>query len=212
MRRKCLVVLTLVAAAGATVQASAGVGFGRTQAHATRIPCRPGPGTTTIAHSATARIFSDDSNGNDYACLYSNGHARYLSTTEHYEYRLVRFAGSYVGFVANIEAIDDHVGVMDLRTGRLHNYQEVSPISRAVCPQVDSLVLKSDGAVAWIATNFLGSGCSNPPCPAIEVRRHDRRGLRIIGHGTGIVPTSLHLSGSVLHWTDAGQMRSATLF
>jgi FtsP/CotA-like multicopper oxidase with cupredoxin domain len=72
-------------------------------------------------------------------------------------------------------------------------------------------VLKSDGAVAWIATNFLGTFCISPPGPAIEVRRHDRRGLRVVASGTGIVPTSLHLSGSVLHWIDGGMARSATL-
>ena len=177
-----------------------------------RIPCRSAPGTTTIAHSTTTRIFEDERDGNDYACLYSDGHAHYLSSSEHYEYRLVRFAGSYVAFVQNIEAVDDHVGVMNLRTGRVGNDQEVRPIDNAVCPQVDSLVLKSDGAVAWIATNFLAEGfCENPPGPAIEVRRHDRRGLRVVDHGTGIVPTSLHLSGSLLRWVDAGHVRSATL-
>jgi hypothetical protein len=176
-----------------------------------RIPCRPGPHTITIAHSAHARIFEYEPNGNDYACLYSNGHARYLSPSEHFEYRLARFAGTYVAYVQNIMAIDDHVGVMNLRTGRLHNYQEVRPIENSLCPQVDSLVLKRDGAVAWIATNFAGGGCVNPPGPAFEVRRHDRRGLRTIDEGPGIVTTSLHLSASTLSWVKAGHVRSASL-
>ena len=176
------------------------------------IPCRPAPGTTTVAHSTKARIFEDERHGNDYACLYSDGHAHYLSGSEHYEYRLVRFAGSYVAYVQNIEGVDDHVGVMNLRTGRLGNYEEVRPIDNAVCPQVVSLVLKSDGAAAWIATNFLAEGfCENPPGPAIEVRLHDRHGLRVVDSGTGIVPTSLRLSGSMLQWVDAGHVRSVTL-
>jgi hypothetical protein len=178
---------------------------------AAAIPCRPGPGTTTLAHSAHARIFSDDATGNDYACLYSDGRPRFLSTTEHYEYRHVRFAGSYVAFVQNIEAIDDHVGVMNLRTGRLRNDAEVTPIAGAVCPNVASLVLKSDGAVAWIATNFLGSGCSAPPGPAIEVRRHDGRGLRVVASSTAIVPSSLRLHRSTITWVQAGTHRSASL-
>jgi hypothetical protein len=177
-----------------------------------RIPCRPASGTTTIARSTRARIFEDQRDGNDYVCLYSDGHAHYLSSSEHYEYRLVRFAGSYVAYVQNVEGVDDHVGVMDLRMGRMGNYQEVRPIDNAVCPQVDSLVLKSDGAVAWIATNFLAEGfCENPPGPAIEVRLHDRHGLRVVDSGTGIIPTSLHLSDSMLRWVDAGHVRSATL-
>ena len=177
-----------------------------------RIPCRPAAGTTTIAHSTRARIFEDERDGNDYACLYSDGHAHYLSSSEHYEYRLVRFAGSFVAYVQNINAVDDHVGVMDLRTGRVGNYEEVRPINHAICPKVDSLVLKWDGVVAWIATNFAAEGfCENPPGPAIEVRVHDRHRLRVVDSGTGIVPTSLHLSGSVLRWVDAGRVRSATL-
>jgi hypothetical protein len=178
---------------------------------AATIPCRPGPGTTTLAHSAHARIFSDNANGNDYACLYSSGTPRYLSTTEHYDYRLVHFAGPYVAFVQNIEANDDHVGVMNMGTGTLHNYTLVTPIMNQVCPQATSLVLKSDGAVAWIATNFLGSGCSNPPGPAIEVRRHDSRGLRVVASSTGIVPTSLRLKHSTITWVDAGTHHSASL-
>lgn len=184
---------------------------GQTPAQA-RVPCRPGPGTTTIAHSAKARIFEYERDGNDYACLYSNGHARYLSSSEHYAYRLVRFAGAYVAYVENIAAIDDHIGVVNLRTGRIYSYQEVRPIENGVCPQVDSLVLKGDGAVAWIGTNFLAEGfCLSPPGPAIEVRRYDRRGLRTIDTGTGIVPTSLRLSGSRLRWQNAGHARSAAL-
>jgi hypothetical protein len=191
--------------------ALAAAAAGQTSAQA-RVPCRPGPRTTTIAHSSKARIFEYERDGNDYACLYSNGHARYLSSSEHFEYRLVRFAGLYVAYVQNIEAVDDHIGVLNLRTGQMHNYQEVRPIENGVCPQVDSLVLKGDGAVAWIGTNFLAEAfCLNPPAPAIEVRCHDRRGLRTIDTGNGIVPTSLRLSGSRLRWLSAGHARSATL-
>ncbi|HEX3391499.1 MAG TPA: hypothetical protein VHS55_02955 [Solirubrobacteraceae bacterium] len=177
-----------------------------------RIPCRPGAGTVTLAHSSKARIFEYNRDGNDYACLYSNGHARYLSGSEHYEYRLVRFAGPYVAYVENIAAVDDHIGVVNLSTGNHHSYQEVRPIENSTCPQVDSLVLKGDGAVAWIGTNFLAeSFCVNPPGPAVEVRRHDRRGLRTIDSGVGVVPTSLQLSGSQLRWTNAGHVHFATL-
>jgi hypothetical protein len=176
-----------------------------------RVPCRPGPGTVTLAHSAKARIFEYERNGNDYACLYSNGHPRYLSSSEHYEYRLVRFAGAYVAFVENVRAIDEHVGVVNLRTGGIYRYAQVRPIENSECPETNSLVLKGDGAVAWIATNFLSSQCPNPPGPVIEVRRHDRRGLQTIETGAGIVLNSLSLSGSSLRWTNTGQMRSATL-
>lgn len=176
-----------------------------------RIPCRPGPGTRTLAHSATARIFEYERNGNDYACLYSSGHARYLSVSEHFFYRLVRFAGPYVAFVQNIAAIDDHVGVLNMRTGHLHNYEEAPPIEKSICAEVNSLVLKSDGAVAWIATNFPTGGCENPPGPIVEVHRHDRRGSAVLAQGPAIDPASLSLGGSLLLWLDAEHVSGATL-
>jgi hypothetical protein len=176
-----------------------------------RIPCRPAPGTRTVAHSAKARIFEYARDGNYYACLYSSGRPHFLSLGEHYFYRLVRFAGPYVAFVQNIEAEDDHIGVMNLRSGHLHNYQETPPIENGICAEVNSLVLKRDGAVAWIATNFPEGLCGNPPGPIIEVHRHDSRGAAVLDQGAGIVPTSLHLAGSLLSWLDPGHTNSANL-
>lgn len=219
--------LVLATAAAAILAASAPA-----SAASRRVPCRPKRGTTTIAHSAKARIFSDARTGNDYACLYSNGHPRFLSTTEHWEYEMVRFAGPYVAFVGIAEAANTEVGVMNMRTGRVRDFredEEVAPVKlqpsqcpsavpncSAVCPQVDSLVLKSDGAVAWIAVNFppptSSSGfCGNEVPPITEVRRHDRRGLRVIGTGSGIVASSLRLSGSTLTWRSEGATLSSNL-
>jgi len=182
----------------------------RPRAHAARIPCRPTPGSATIAQNHAARLFTA-ADGNDYACLYSVGRAFYLSGAEHYEYRLVHFSGPYLAYVQNIEASDDNVGEMDLRSGRLHTFEIATPIHNSVCYEVGSLALKADGAIAWIGTNFLGYACISPPGPEIEVRRHDRRGLRILDRGSGIVPSSLHLLKGVLSWTDGAVGRRATL-
>jgi hypothetical protein len=175
------------------------------------IPCRPGPGTATIAHSSRARIFSDERNGNDYACLYSNGHPRYLSSTEHYEYLHVRFAGPYVAFEPTIEAVPSNVGVMNMRTGRVHTYEAARPFENGTCSEVNSLVLKGDGAVAWIATDFPEQLCPHPPATTLEVRSHDRHGLHVLDSGTGIAPTSLRLHRARLSWVDGGSTRTATL-
>ncbi len=179
----------------------------------TPVPCRPGSGTITIAHSRYARLFEDEHTDAYYACLYSDGHARDLSDNEHYQYALVRFAGPYVAFVQSIESVESDVGVVNLRTGRAHYYQElVAPIEASVCPEVGSLVLSPGGAVAWIATNFLGGVCGpEHPRPTIEVRLADRYGQRVLDGGQGIVPTSLRLSGSTLEWIDAGRARSVAL-
>jgi hypothetical protein len=182
----------------------------RDHARTARIPCRSGAGTFTIAHNSRARIFGD-SNGNDYACLYSAGRARYLSPSEHYGYRLVRFAGSYVAFTQTIRSADDHIGEMNMRTGHLRNFEIASPIDNSTCPGAASLVLKSDGALAWIGTNFKASYCVNPPGPLIEVHRHDSRGLMILDNRATIQLHSLRLTGSLLQWIDAGHTRSASL-
>ncbi len=179
----------------------------------TPVPCRPGPGTTTIAHSRYARLFEDAHTDAYYACLYSDGHARELSDNEHYEYALVRFAGPYVAFVQSIESAESDVGVENLRTGHARYYEQLAaPIEASVCPEVGSLVLSTDGAVAWIATNFLGEVCGpEHPRPTIEVRLADRYGLHVLDSGQGIVSTSLRLSGSTIEWVDAGRSRSVTL-
>jgi hypothetical protein len=180
------------------------------RARAARIPCRPTRDSETIAQSPAARLFTG-ADGNDYACLYSIGRAFYLSGAEHYEYELVHFSGPYVAYVQNIEASDDNVGEMDLRTGRLRTFEIATPIHNSVCYGVGSLALKADGAIAWIGTNFLGFACVSPPGPEIEVRRHDRRGLTILDRGQKIVLDSLHLLRGVLSWTDGGVKRASTL-
>lgn len=214
--------------------AARGGGYGAAQitSAAGEVPCRQARGTKTIAHSSRARIFSDERTGDDYACLYSNGRARYLSTTEHWEYKLVRFSGRYVAFVAFAEAANADVGVMNLSTGRVRRfreYEEVAPIKAppdecpsavpncsVVCPQVDSLVLKPDGAVAWIAVNFPAPSPTDPSCgtqiaPVTEVRRHDQRGLDVIATGAGITPSSLRVAGTTLSFTDEGHTVTSTL-
>jgi hypothetical protein len=182
----------------------------RPQARAARIPCRPSAGSATIAQSPAARLFTA-ADGNDYACLYGIGRAFYLSSAEHYDYKLVHFSGPYVAYVQNIEASDDNVGELDLRSGRLRTFEIATPIHNSVCYGVGSLALKADGAIAWIGTNFLGFACISPPGPEIEVRRHDRRGLRILDRSGRIVPGSLRLLKGVLSWTDGAVKRRSTL-
>lgn len=176
-----------------------------------RIPCRPSAGTTTIAASRKARLFSDERTDNDYACLYSSGRARYLSPAEHFEYPSVRFAAPYIAFVQSTESVESSIGVMNLVTGRERTYELVAPTS-LVCAEVGSLVLRSNGTAAWIATNGLAEECGPVAFTAsVEVRLADRHGLRVLESATGIVPTSLRLSGSLLHWVNSGQARSTTL-
>lgn len=77
---------------------------------------------------------------------------------------------------------------------------------------VGSLVVKADGAVAWIAMSFsiVGGGRGT-----VEVHAADAGGERVLASAPSrperIDPGSLRLRGSTLSWTDAGATRHATL-
>lgn len=199
-----------------------------------KVPCKGGAATHTIAHSAKARLFTDEKTGYYYACLYKNGHPRKISTIEHWEYQLVRFRDNHIAFVAFAEASNYYIGVMNLANGHIRKFEdgeEVTPIKpppsgcpsgvpncSVVCPQVDSLVLKYNGSLAWIAVNFpapsptTGVFCGNEIAPVTELRRYDSRGLQVIAQGAGIEPASLRLSGgSTLSWVDEGHSMTASL-
>ena len=72
---------------------------------------------------------------------------------------------------------------------------------------VGSLVLKSDGAVAWIG---VGSSILRRGSYA-EVHRADRRGQALLDSGAAIDPRSLKLNGSTLSWRHANLTRGSSL-
>jgi len=101
------------------------------------------------------------------------------------------------------------VVVRDLRTGRvLHEVPDGTPVK----PEpgsvgngtVVALVVKSDGAVAWIVGTDAEEG-------VYQVHALDESGSRVLATRDDIVPGSLALAGSTLYWTQGGQPRSATL-
>jgi hypothetical protein len=103
-----------------------------------------------------------------------------------------------------------HVVVTNLRTGRM--LQRVptgtsSPSSVGVGPVV-TLVVKSDGAVAWIAGNTKEA---DEHATSYEVHAVDRTGNRLLASGAEIDPHSLALAGSTLYWTQGGKPASAVL-
>jgi hypothetical protein len=113
----------------------------------------------------------------------------------------------------------EDVVVQNLRTGkRVHTLPSGTPTARrpstGKCPPdvgigpVESLVLESDGAVAWIAQDAveeLGSPYS------YQVHAVDGSGSRVVAVGTDIEPRSLALAGSTLYWTQGGKPMSAPL-
>jgi hypothetical protein len=72
---------------------------------------------------------------------------------------------------------------------------------------VESLVLKPDGAVAWVAV--LGSLVGHRH--ATEVHKLDAHGDVLLDSGQTLLPGPLRLAGSKLSWNHGGASRSATL-
>jgi hypothetical protein len=121
--------------------------------------------------------------------------------------------------------------VRDLRTGRvLHSVPTGTPLKpepRYVgVGDIAALVLKSDGAVAWIAEDYERSATPRGTgAPYFDVYAVDSTGTRLLASGTDVDPSSLALSvgathlgdyphtiaGSTLYWTQGGQSFSATL-
>lgn len=105
--------------------------------------------------------------------------------------------------------------VRDLRTGRV---MHEAPTAEAQTPgdvgkgSARSLVVKSDGAVAWIVETVSGPTVGGIGPPTIyEVRAVDKTGSRLLASGGDIDPSSLALAGSTLYWTQGGQPFSAQL-
>jgi hypothetical protein len=73
---------------------------------------------------------------------------------------------------------------------------------------VDAIVVKPDGAVAWISgVQSVFSRASR----VLEVHRVDTRGQAMLDSGRGIYGRSLRLRGSTLTWRDGSVMRTSTL-
>ncbi len=101
------------------------------------------------------------------------------------------------------------VVVRDLRNGRVLRRLPTgvfSPPEPATigAGEAVAIVVKSDGAVAWIAETDGETGQR-------EVHAADATGSRILASGTSIDPASLALGGGTLYWTQEGKPMSATL-
>jgi hypothetical protein len=86
-----------------------------------------------------------------------------------------------------------------------------APLRPEFVQSVGSLVVKGDGAVAWIATagSIIGEQVQET-----EVHRADARGVVLLSSGqpsAAIDPASLRLRRSTVMWAQAGRSRSATL-
>ncbi len=209
----CAVAALVIATASCGTSAAAPTG-------SSTPPVRPaaacGPrGARTLAANRRARIYATGSGV--FGCVTGTGHAYLLgqgAPGRPGQDRVGRLAlaGVDAGYAVGrmgVDTLSAQVVVRRLDTGQV--LHEVSATTQPPGPEffqsVEALVVKADGAVAWIADG--GSIVSH--AHHREVVRLDRRGEARLDSGLGIHPPSLRLSGSRLTWRNRGALRSATL-
>jgi hypothetical protein len=180
---------------------------------ATQTSCGP-TGAKTLTADTVARIYS--TGGNVYGCADSAAHSYLLASDQRRPGQphigKVALAGVDVAYGETTSGVDTTsatVTVKRLDGGR--RLKRLAAMTLLVGPEsfesVDSLVVKADGAVAWIAS--ASSVVSHET--QRQVVRADRRGETSLDTGTGIKTLSLRLHRSTLHWRDGSGAQSATL-
>jgi hypothetical protein len=132
--------------------------------------------------------------------------------------RLYTLAGPIVAFeefsTTNLEPgirYEKEIVVRDLKNGKtLHKIPTGTPTTRPEEGDIGigralSIVLKSDGAVAWIA--LMGNGTKD-----YQVNVVDKAGSRMLAMGSEVDPSSLAFAGNTLYWMQGGKPMSAVLY
>jgi hypothetical protein len=116
---------------------------------------------------------------------------------------------AYEGFSTETGGVEESIILArDLRSGkRLHKAPTGTPsvpnANRVGIGAATALVVKPDGAVAWIVATAEAS--------RYQVHAIDKTGSRELAAGPDIAPESLALAGSTLYWTQGGRPMSARL-
>jgi hypothetical protein len=136
--------------------------------------------------------------------------------------RLYALVGPIVAFerystinLASETRYEDEVVVRNLRNGRvLHKLPTGTPPTPSENGDIgvgsaQVIVLKSDGAVAWIVQIIENAVPKDKV--TYQVHAVDKTGSRVLASGPEIAPSSLALAGSILYWTQDGKPMSAVL-
>ncbi len=137
-----------------------------------------------------------------FGCAFPYNHRYSLGS----DVQQVRLAGYRVA-VATGGGSFVTISVFYLRNGHARDSSDIENVPNHDQPTTTDLVLKSDGAVAWIVTNVDG----NLTPPGAVVGRLDSRGEATLATGNDIRAHSLRLQGSTLSWDQAGTTQTSTL-
>ena len=199
----------------ATIIVMAGCGSSSAQTdRAAAAGCGPASAKTVTAKRG-ARVY--DQGASVYGCSASTGRRFRLgassTTLSQPRVGLVALAGADAAYALSSHGVDTgstQVVVRRLTDGKmLHSAPAVSRVSEPESfSSVTALVVKPDGATAWIG---VAHSIVNHGPEVFEVHRVDRHGRALLDSGPGIAPRSLRVHSSRLTWSDAGRARSATL-
>lgn len=169
---------------------------------------------TTLASSAQARVYS--LNQTVFGCSVAQGRSFRLghATRSIRESRVgpVAVAGDLAAYAVTrfgVDTVMADVVVRRLTDGALlRDRSATSRVGPESFQSVGSVVLKADGAVAWIGsqTSIIGRGRG-----IIQVHAASGSSDAVLDSGAGIDPSSLRVNGSTLTWRHGGLTRHATL-
>jgi len=170
----------------------------------------------TLASDALARVYSRG--GKVYGCAKGSHSSYFLGSTspsatrERARVGPIALAGVDVAFgrtTSGVDVISAEVVVRNLTDGRVlrDDAATAGNFGPETAQRVDSIVVKPDGSVAWIAS--VNSIISHRG--TTQVRKSDQTRRASLDSGRKIKPNSLRLDGSKLSWSDGLVMKTATL-
>lgn len=218
------------------------------------LPPKCAPSSHTLLADAQAQVYAAREGSLKYlsirGCAYGQRRSYIVAACGNGESATVCANESHVTLTGTVVASEDafqaeghqveksiyesYVEVRDLRTGHaLHHVPTGTPLKPeseyvkyvGVGPVI-GLVLKSDGAVAWIAEDYERSATQHGVgATYFDVYASDKAGTRLLASGTNVDPSSLALSvgsvdvgghrrtivGGTLYWTQGGTQFSASL-
>jgi hypothetical protein len=167
----------------------------------------------TLAGDAVARVYT--SGGSAFGCVAGGTRSYRLGRTGFSigaaRVEDVRVAGRLAAYGLETSGVD--TGYTNVNERRLTNGALLAqrPATTTVGVEgfqsIDSLVLKADGALAWIAT----ARAIGMPTFVRQLQRLDERGFLVLDSGANVAAGSLALHGSKLSWRHGTATRSTTL-
>jgi len=180
--------------------------------------CLPRPGTT--ASDGFGQVWADDDSGDIWGCAY--GHHRVhllenLGDAPFEDFGVVAMGGRFVaaeGWAGDPDSgyVWDYICVFDVLDGhRLACFGSANGPRGYGGGPVGSMVVKPDGATAWIAEPNWNNVPNQVKYGADEVYVDDAHGYRMVASGTGIAAGSLALEGNRIYWVQDGAARFAAM-